>query len=120
MTTSVAIELLRQVAQLPACAKMNLSTVKGYLGELLVKKHLEHEGHNVEHVGNQSGYDLRLVCQGNDIRIDVKMSTLKDEFRWGFEYWGWALQPESKKKPITATHFVCVGGDKNLAVVVPI
>ncbi|MYM23256.1 hypothetical protein GTP46_11425 [Duganella sp. FT135W] len=94
---------------------MNQSNVKGYLGELFVKERLESEGQVVEHVGNQSGYDLRYTEGEVDIRIDVKMSLLKNEFKWDFQYWGWALKQESKKKPITATHFVCVGCDENLA-----
>jgi hypothetical protein len=40
MSTAASIELLRQVVRLPACQKMNLSTVKGYLGELIVKQAL--------------------------------------------------------------------------------
>ncbi|UMR32902.1 hypothetical protein MJ904_12480 [Massilia sp. MB5] len=115
MTTAIAIDLLTQIIQLPACRKMNLSNVKGYLGELFVKERLESEGQIVEHVGNQSGFDLRFAHGKCDIRIDVKMSLLKDEFSWDFKYWGWALKQESKKKPITATHFVCVGCDENLA-----
>jgi hypothetical protein len=115
MTTTIAINLLTQIIKLPACGKMNQSNVKGYLGELLVKERLESEGHVVEHVGNQSGFDLRFTHGKCDIRIDVKMSLLKDEFKWNFQYWGWALKQESKKKPISATHFVCVGCDENLA-----
>lgn len=101
MPTSSAAKLLRDVVRHPACQKMNLSTVKGYLGELLVKQLLEAEGVKVEHLGNQNGYDLRFSLQGRDIRVDVKMSLPKDEFGWGFEYWGWALQHANKKKGIT-------------------
>lgn len=95
---------------------MNLSTVKGYLGELLVKQLLEDEGVYVEHLGNQNGYDLRFFENGKDVRVDVKMSLPKDEFKWGFEYWGWALQHANKKKGITASHLVCVGCTKSLEV----
>lgn len=108
MTALTAIELLREVATHPDCAKMNRSTVKGFLGELLVKQRLEQEGVKVAHLGNQKGYDLEFTHQGVAVRVDVKVSLPKDEFRWGFDYWGWALQPASKKT-ISATHFVCVG-----------
>jgi hypothetical protein len=116
MSISSAAELLRDVVRHQACQKMNLSTVKGYLGELLVKQLLENEGVNVEHLGNQNGYDLRFVQNGRDVRIDVKMSLPKDEFRWGFEYWGWALQHANKKKGITASHLICVGCTKELEI----
>ncbi len=116
MTTSTAIDLLRQVVHHPACTQMNLSTVKGYIGELLVKQLLEAEGYEVEHLGNQSGYDLRFVRQGREVRVDVKMSLPKDEFRWGFSYWGWALQHENKRKGISASHFVCVGCSTDLSI----
>jgi hypothetical protein len=95
---------------------MNLSTVKGYLGELLVKQLLEDENVNVQHLGNQNGYDLRFLRHGKDVRVDVKMSLPKDEFGWGFEYWGWALQHANKKKGITATHLVCVGCTQDLEI----
>ena len=100
----------------PACQKMNLSTVKGYLGELLVKQLLESEGIEVDHLGNQNGYDLRFSQNGKDVCIDVKMSLPKDEFKWGFEYWGWALQHANKKRGITASHFVCIGCTKGLEI----
>jgi hypothetical protein len=94
---------------------MNLSTVKGYLGELLVKDLLESEGVSVEHRGNQSGFDLQFSLAA-EIRVDVKMSTPKDEYKWGADYWGWALVQESKKKKLTATHFVCVGCSTKLEI----
>lgn len=115
MAALTAIELLQQVAVHPDCDKMNRSTVKGFLGELLVKLRLEQEGMTVTHLGNQKGYDLQFVNGESSICVDVKMSLPKDEFRWGFEYWGWALQPVSKKV-ISATHFVCVGCTADLEV----
>jgi hypothetical protein len=110
MSKETATELLKKVVRHPDCEKMNLSTVKGYLGELMIKEKLEAEGLSVKHVGNQSGYDLEFsISDAIKIKIDVKLSLPKDEFRWGFDYWGWALQHENKKKGITATHFVCMG-----------
>jgi hypothetical protein len=109
-----AIALLRQVINSPDCEKMNRSTVKGFLGELLVKERFEREGAIVTHKGNQSGFDLVVRCSAAILRIDVKMSLPKEEYGWGFPCWGWALQHERKQKPITATHFVCVGCSKAL------
>jgi hypothetical protein len=110
------IQLLREVIGSPDCKRMNLSTVKGYLGELLVKDMLESEGvSKVEHLGNQSGHDLEFTLD-DEIRVDVKMSTPKDEYSWGAKYWGWALVQESKKKKLTATHYVCVGCSNELGI----
>jgi len=116
MPTDNPVELLRRVALSPDCAKMNRSTVKGYLGELLVKQQLEVElkGIRIDHHGNQSGHDLQYVCGAVCIKIDVKTSTAKDERKWGLQYWSWALQNKNKKKPVTATHLVCVGLNANL------
>ena len=69
---SKSIKLLQRVIRDSNCGRMNLSTVKGYLGELLVKNKLEQEGFKVDHAGNQSGYDLRI----GGAKIDVKFSTL--------------------------------------------
>lgn len=95
---------------------MNRSTVKGFLGELLVKERLEREGVEVRHLGNQNGVDLSFEIDGRAMNIDVKMSMPKDEFKWGFEYWGWALLHENKKKKVAATHFICVGCSESLEV----
>jgi hypothetical protein len=116
MPIADSIALLRAVVLSPDCAKMNLSTVKGYLGELLVKQRLEAElgSGRVEHVGNQCGHDLQYTRSGVTIKIDVKTSTTKDERSWGFRYWSWALLTDTKKK-ISATHFVCAGLDDALA-----
>jgi len=89
---------------------MNLSTVKGFLGELIVKRKLEEEGLDVLHKGNQSGYDLEF---GN-YKIDVKFSAFKNDSRdKRGNHWGWALIQGPKKK-IKCTHFVCVGADEFL------
>jgi hypothetical protein len=114
MYTTSAIDLLRQVALSADYEKMNRSTVKGFLGELLVKARLEGEGVRVEHFGNQNGFDLSFPIAGKIVRADVKLSLPKDEFQWGFEYWGWALLHENKKKVISATHFICVGCSESL------
>jgi len=110
MSVAKSIDLLRAVVLSPDCAKMNLSTVKGYMGELLVKQRLEAElgSIRVEHFGNQHGHDLQYVLSGKTVKIDVKTSTAKDERHWGFRYWSWALLTDTKKK-ISATHFVCAG-----------
>jgi hypothetical protein len=89
---------------------MNKSAVVGFLGEVLVKNRLESEGvGHVKHKGNQHGIDLQFDLGGRHVGIDVKTSLQKDERKWGFKCWGWALHNESKRRPITATHFVCVG-----------
>lgn len=116
MPTSSAIDLLRAVILSPDCAKMNRSTVKGFLGELLVKERLESEGIEVNHLGNQNGVELCFEIGGKRVSVDVKMSLPKDEFKWGFEYWSWALLHENKKKEVAATHFVCVGCSQALEI----
>lgn len=90
---------------------MNLSTVKGYLRELLVKAKLESEKLQVEQTGNQSGYDLKV---SNSTKIDVKFSILKNECGANGKYYGWALVQKSKKRPLTCSHIVCVGVNENL------
>ncbi len=101
------IALLREVIADDNCSRMNLSTVKGYLGELLVKAKLQSERLAVGHMGNQSGYDL----QAGSLRIDVKFSTLKNEFGTDGHYWGWALVHGNKQRAISCTHIVCVAVD---------
>jgi len=103
------IKLLENVINDPNCGRMNLSTVKGFLGELLVKEKLGKEGKKVEHKGNQSGYDLEF----DNIKIDVKFSALKREVAYLPECWGWALKHASKKKPINFTHFICVAATRD-------
>lgn len=92
---------------------MNKSTIKGYLGELIVKRKLMKEGIPTNSLGNQSGYDLEY--KDDKIKIDVKLSLLKNEFKLNSYYWGWALKHESKKE-IKATHFVCVALNNNYEV----
>lgn len=118
MTLADSIALLRSVILSPDCAKMNLSTVKGYLGELYVKERLENEltGCRIDHFGNQHGHDLQYTRKGLTVKIDVKTSTAKDERKWGFRYWSWALLNDTKKKQLSATHFVCTGLDEALCV----
>lgn len=103
---------------------MNRSSVKGYLGELLIKEKLEKEDLEVIHHGNQSGYDLSFRRGDCDFRIDVKTSLLKDEYNRKKDYWGWALLHENKKKRIKATHIICLGCDKDYSpsffIVIPI
>lgn len=114
MTLNKTIGLLRKIIADENCKRMNLSTVKGYLGELLVWQQLTNSGfETVEHQGNQTGYDLSM---GKDkkFKIDVKTSALKFELSRECKNWGWALQHENKNKPISATHFVCIGLDDNL------
>lgn len=109
------ISLLRAVILDENCSRMNPSTVKGYLGELLVKSRLEGEGVLVEHLGNQSGYDLQFKARGRLIAIDVKFSALKSDDGKG-ENWGWALQHDNKKRGLSCTHVVCVAASKDLEV----
>ncbi len=118
------IQRLIEIINDPNCARMNCSAVKGYLGELLIKKKLENEGLIVQHHGNQGGFDLSFRSGGNDFRIDVKTSLLKNESNETFDYWGWALLHENKKKKIKATHIVCLACRKNCSpkffIVIPI
>lgn len=106
------LQNLKTIIQDENCQRMNLSTVKGYYGELLVKDKLEKEGCAVEHKGNQSGYDLEV----GDITIDVKCSSFKEEIKGFPRYWGWALRHKSKKRIIKHTHFICVALDDSLNV----
>lgn len=106
------IRYLKSIINDPNCQYMNLSNVKGYLGELLVLKKLGEEGKKIGQKGNQSGYDLELIRE--NIKIDVKFSSYKDEIKQFPKYWGWALKHRNKRKDITCTHFVCVAADENL------
>jgi hypothetical protein len=108
------IELIKRLIFDPNCARMNLSNVKGYLGELLVKAKLESEGVEVTHLGNQSGHDLELTYKGKLYKIDVKFSTLKSEYHRGECNWGWALIHQNKKRDVTCTHYVCLAVDPTL------
>ncbi len=105
--TSKTVDLLKAVIRDENCRHMNLSTIKGYLGELIVKAKLESEGCMVEQKGNQCGYDLGF----DNIKIDVKTSTLKEETP-GTLGWGWALKQKSKKRRLSCTHFVCLALDE--------
>jgi len=102
------INLLKEIIKDENCRHMNLSTIKGYLGELIVKAKLESEGCMVKQKGNQCGYDLDF----ENIKIDVKTSSLKEETP-GKLGWGWALKQKSKKRRLSCTHFVCLALDKN-------
>ena len=113
MSTASTISLVRRVMKDPNCERMNMSTIKGFLGELIVKERLEDAGFEVWHRGNQSGYDLSVWVDDQEFKIDVKTSTLKNELSCGRPHWGWALLHSNKKKAISATHFVCVGLDEN-------
>ena len=113
MTVTKTIELLRKIILDKNCERMNKSTVVGFLGELIVREQLEKSDIDVEHCGNQTGYDL-AIGQNRKIRIDAKSSRLKDEYSWGCDHWGWALVHSNKKKEISATHFICVGLDHDL------
>src|SRR3990172_5207946 len=114
MSITNTIHLLQQVILDENCGRMNKSTVKGFLGELIVKEKLEEAGFEVEHQGNQSGYDLLVWFQDKEIKGDVKTSTLKDDLYCGRNHWGWALKHSNKKKPISATHYICIGLDDDL------
>ena len=114
MSTADTISLLGKIIKDPNCRRMNMSTIKGFLGELIVKECLEEVNFEVEHQGNQSGYDLSFWAQDKEFKIDVKTSTLKDELSCGRPHWGWALIHSNKRRSVSATHFVCVGLDANL------
>lgn len=114
MNFEPTIEKLRALIQDPvANASMNLSTIKGFLGELLVAERLQTEGADVLLKGNQSGHDLEI--DGGAIKIDVKLSTLKSEVKGCPNYWGWPLRFERNvDKDVTCTHFVCIGVNDEL------
>lgn len=111
------IELLKKIILDPHCSRMNLSTVKGYLGELIVKAKLESEEVRVKHLGNQSGYDLEVISIGEVFKIDVKFSAFKREYHSQQDNWGWALIHGNKQRQISCTHIVCVAVDHALDVV---
>lgn len=100
------------------CNNMNRSTIKGYIGELIVRDKLEKEKvGTILHIGNQSGYDLAI--DKKNIKIDVKLSLYKKELsnNKDFKNWGWALKfAKNKGKKLKCTHFVCVALDDNLEV----
>ena len=102
------IQRLKLVIKDENCARMNHSTVKGFLGELLVKAKLESEGLEIIHRGNQSGFDLEYAKEHSHFKIDVKYSEPKNDFEKAVTNWGWALQHENKKKPITCTNGHCL------------
>ncbi len=114
MTITSTIELLRKIVLDKNCDHMNKSTVVGYLGELIVKNQLELCGFNVDHKGNQTGYDL--LIKNGDVKIDVKTSRLKIEFSRDVRNWGWALVHSNKQKQISATHFICLAFNDDLSI----
>jgi hypothetical protein len=114
MSLEKSIDRLKKVITDKNCKKMNLSNVKGYLGELMVFDKLTKEGLSLEQKGNQSGYDIGVL--GTGIKIDVKLSTVKTEIKGCPPYWGWALKHENKKRGLSATHFVCVALNDDFSV----
>ena len=106
------IQRLRAIVFDDNCKNMNLSNIKGYLGELLVTQKLIQEGLMIIPKGNQSGYDIEVPEK--KIKIDVKFSTIKKEVTNGSNYWGWALKHKNKFKDISCSHFICVAVDKKL------
>lgn len=114
MSIENSIKRLKDVITDNNCKKMNLSNVKGYLGELIVLEKLIKEEVTVEQKGNQSGYDIELVEYS--IKIDVKLSTIKTEVNDCPPYWGWAIRHENKRRDLTATHFVCVALNEDFTV----
>jgi hypothetical protein len=83
MAITRTIKLLRKIILDKNCERMNKSTVVGFLGELIVREELERANIKVEHCGNQTGYDL-VIGQDKGIKIDVKTSRLKDEYKRPF------------------------------------
>lgn len=106
------IKLLKSLIKDTNATHMNLSNVKGYLGELIVKEKLEKEGYEVMQKGNQSGYDLDVPSLS--AKIDVKFSTFKSEAKNYPKYWGWALMSGSKNRELKFSHFVLVALRENL------
>lgn len=106
------IQRLRTIIFDNNCCNMNLSNIKGYMGELLVAQKLIDEGNDIIQKGNQSGYDIEITDKA--IKIDVKLSTVKTEISNCPPYWGWALKHKNKQREISCSHFVCVAVDKKL------
>lgn len=106
------IAKLQAVITDPNFGSMNQSTVKGFLGEVLVRKKLISEGANVTHMGNQKGYDLLVTSLAPEMRIDVKTSAAHPIGNTSHDTWGWALHSTSKKRAISCTHFVCIALDR--------
>lgn len=104
-----SINLLKKIIKDSNCTRMNLSIIRGYLGELYVIKKLQEENQSLEHKGKQFGCDIEC---GN-YKVDVKTSSLKDDLNAGFRFWSWALKSKGKNKPIACTHFVCIAFDDN-------
>ncbi len=107
------IKNLKKIICDPNCSSMNISTVKGYLGELYVYKKLREEGIEPIQKGNQGGYDLEFDLGDKNFKIDVKLSTLKEEVNGVPKFWGWALNNKRKSR-ITCTHFICVAVNDDL------
>lgn len=90
---------------------MNLGSVKGFLGELVVMEMLEKENIKFTPKGNQSGIDIELE---NGVKIDVKLSLLKHELKKLPKNYGWALTKNIDK--IACTHYVCVALNEDLSI----
>jgi hypothetical protein len=104
------VDKLKDIINDPNFSRMNMSNVKGYLGELIIKYRLEKEGCTVIHKGNQSNYDLE-VTHPVVARIDVKFSSVKGTKK--YPDYGWALKFKNKKD-LKSTHFVCIGLSSDL------
>jgi hypothetical protein len=113
MSLKKSIKRLKEVICDPYCARMNKSTVVGFLGEIVVREKLSSEGLSVNHLGNQKGYDLEIK---DGPRIDVKACTRRPYFGSDVDFWGWPLLSESKKKKICFTHIICVAFTTSLEV----
>ena len=107
---SKTIDALRKIIKDKNCKRMNLSNVKGYLGELIIFQKLQEEGMKVEQRGNQSGYDIEMPEK--NIKIDVKFSILNNQFKHLPNFWGWALKQNNQKK-VSCTHFILVAVDND-------
>jgi hypothetical protein len=104
------IENLKNIIQDEALfKKMNKSCVIAFLGELLVYQKLKNERNieEVEHYGNQAGYDLRIKFKRDyTCCVDVKTST----FNAKTKCWDWSLRNNCD----FCSHFICVALDLNL------
>lgn len=108
MKKSATIDKILSILKDDSFNRMNLSNLKGFLGELYVKQKLESEGWEIEHKGNQSNVDL--INHQNKIQIDVKLSSVKYHGKNKYKLWTWALR-QSSKQNMHCTHFVCVALD---------
>jgi len=94
---------------------LNLSSVKGFIGELYVflqlKREVQTDESAISMFGNQTGWDVQIDTSTSTIKIDVKTSYRKIEFFNDNHNHGWALswyKKDETEKGVSCDVFVCV------------